>query len=111
MHDALVWADIPKLPDVNTVCWCGGTINNVAVDGGGQTHHYLVAHPELNTLKFGCFYHQDEPETSFHPSDYEMFHVGDSPAFLHYRTGYNWNRRSDDYHAQKTEWLKRRLAL
>ena len=111
MHDALVYADIPNLPDVNTICWCGGQVNGVAVDGGGQTHHYLEAHPEISTLKFGCFYHQDEPETPFHPSDYEIYQIGDNPAFLHYRTGYNWNHRSREYHEAKESWLKTRLAL
>jgi hypothetical protein len=111
MHDALVLADIPKLPDVKSICWCGGQINGVSVDGGGQTFHYLTAHPELSTLRIGCHYHQDDPGLGFHPTDFEMFHLEDVPAFLHYRTGYNWNGRSTEYHEVKTEWLKRTLAL
>lgn len=111
MHDALVLADMSRLPDPQDIFWWGSLVNGIATDIGGQTFFYLQNHPNLNPVLIQPAYCQDDPTLDFHPSEYEVFSVEEKPIALHYFRGSNWNRRSEDYHQKKTEWLKRRLAL
>jgi hypothetical protein len=111
MHDALVLADMSRLPEPETINWWGSLVNGIATDIGGQTYFYLKAHPELNPTLITPGYCQDNPELDFHPSEYEVFSVNGAPIALHYFRGSNWNYRSEEYHKLKTEWLKRSLKL
>lgn len=111
MHDSLLFANLKNLPDVQSINWCGGLINGIAVDGGGQTFHYLEAHPEIKKLGTGYHYVQDDAGLDFHPSDFEYYPLSGYEAFLHYRTGMNWNSRSQEYHERKTTWLRQQIGL
>lgn len=109
MHDALVLADISKLPDVETVNWCAGQINGVLVDGGGQTYHYLQGHPDLDLFRIRIEYPILPGRDAYPPPDYEMFGFGLQPEFLHYRSVSNWNHQPEHYHRDKIAWLKETL--
>jgi hypothetical protein len=111
MHDAMVLADMSKLPDPETIFWWGSRVNGILTDIGGQTFFYLKAHPDLNPTLIQQRFTEDDPTTEFHPSEYEVFSIADRPIALHYLRGSNWNYRSEIYHKQKTEWLKKRLSL
>lgn len=105
MHDAVVVANMQRLPEPEKINWCAGKINGVAVDGGGQTHFYLKSH-ELDFGYINIDYPVLPGRDAFPPPDYEMFRFGAEPEFLHYRTASNWNHMSDSYHREKTAWLK-----
>ena len=111
MHDALVLADMSRLPDANEINWWGSLVNGIATDIGGQTFFYLKNHPDLKVTHITPGYCQDDPTLDFHPSEYEVFSINDKPVALHYFRGSNWNYRPDEYHEKKTAWLKRRLNL
>jgi hypothetical protein len=111
MHDALVLADMKRLPDPGQINWWGGHVNNVITDIGGQTFFYFKAHPDLSPTFIQQRFVEDDPATDFHPSEYEVFSILDKPIALHYLRGSNWNYRPDSYHSAKTEWLKKRLNL
>jgi len=111
MHDALVLADMSRLPDPLSINWWGSLVNGIPTDIGGQTYFYLKNHPELEPTYITPWYHEDDPEVDFHPAEYEIFAIADQPIALHYFRGSNWNGRSEEYHRKKTEWLKKQLNL
>lgn len=111
MWPTFVIADMAKLPSPETLNWWCGQIENVPVDVGGHTYEYFQAHPELDILNVRRTHFIDSINGDFNPanpSNYDEFTLGDS-IVLHYRSGSNWNRRNDEYHRRKTEWLKRRI--
>ena len=111
MHDALVLADMSRLPDAKDIFWWGSLVNGISTDIGGQTYFYLKAHPELIPTYIQPHYYEDDPAVDFHPSEYEIFSINDRPIALHYLRASNWNYRSAEYHQRKTAWLKQRLNL
>ena len=111
MHDALVLADMPRLPEPEKVNWWGSLVNGIATDIGGQSFFYLKAHPELNPTLIQQWFRQDDPETDFHPSEYEVIAIDDKPIGIHYLRASNWNHRSEDYHVKKTAWIIKKLGL
>jgi hypothetical protein len=111
MHDALVLADMAKLPEAGSINWWGSMVNGANTDIGGQTFFYLQAHPKIKPTLIAPQYHEDDPNVDFHPAEYEIFAIDDKPIALHYFRGSNWNHRPAEYHRRKTEWLKRRLNL
>jgi hypothetical protein len=111
MHDALVLADMSRLPDPNQIIWWGSLVNGIATDIGGQTFFYFKNHPDLKITHITPGYCQDDPTLDFHPSEYEVFSIDGKPIALHYFRGSNWDRKSEQYHIKKTAWLHQRLAL
>jgi hypothetical protein len=116
--NAFVLADLKKLPEPETLDWYCGQINGVPVDVSGQTSQYLLAHPEIPKNYIRPSYKEFDDAVSFSPADYETFwighpHIADSTKkfALHYRSGSNWNRRTQEYHEAKTIWLKKQLGL
>jgi len=117
LWEALALLDMPRLPDAGAMSWwCGRLFPDrpgmlgVPVDCGGQTYHYLKAHPEVSVESIGVRHFPDDDSCPAHPADYHEFSLGEA-KFLHYRSGSNWNNRPDEYHRLKTEWLKRRLEV
>jgi hypothetical protein len=108
MHDALVLADMSRLPDAGTINWWGSDVNGIGTDIGGQTFFYLKAHPDLNPVLIAPWYRQDTPNADF---EHEILAVDNTPIALHYFRGSNWNQRPVEYHTKKTEWLKKKLNL
>ncbi len=111
MHDALLLADMSKLPDPDQINWWGSLVNGIATDIGGQTYFYFKNHPDLKTTFITPGYCQDDASLNFHPSEYEIFSINEKPIALHYFRGSNWDYKSQQYHELKTKWLHERLAL
>jgi len=94
--------------------WCGSLFPDypgmlgVPVDCGGQTYHYLKAHPEVDVESIGAGNVLDDDVCQAHPANYGEFSIGEA-RFLHYRGGSNWDSKPAEYHRLKTEWLKWRL--
>lgn len=109
--NALFLVDVSKLPNPKTLNWWWGDVDGVSVPTGGQTHRYLKENPGLDLARIRNVSVKDDPECDFHPSDYEIFLVEDSPTFLHYFAGSGWNGRSKQYHDSKTQWLKKKLGI
>jgi|SRR5579859_860415 len=112
MWDAFILADLDRIPAPETInLWCGG-VRGVPVDVGGQSAHYLEAHPDVPKLEMiGKHISEDSSCTTFAPANYEVFSFKGDADMLHYRSGSNWDHKSDAYHGAKTEWLKARLGL
>ncbi len=100
MWNALVLADLSKLPEKWNINWWCGIVGEHSVDVGGQTHFYLQAHPELSVMNIRPERIDDENETG-----YEFLWL-EHRRVLHYLRGSNWNGQSDGYHKEKTDWLK-----
>lgn len=102
MWEVLAVMDLSKLPSPESMNWYCGKVNGIPVDVGGQTCHYLQAHPDLRQLVFSgpVSYHMDS----------ELFMLEGKTIALHYRSGSNWNHKPAEFHQEKTEWLKRMLA-
>ena len=111
MWDALALLDLPRLPEVDKIDWWCGKINGTAVDVGGQTHNYLAAHPEIPKLLIQPNYTEFDDASGFRPADYETERFDGVEKFVHYRTGSNWNARTNEYHAAKSAWLWNKLNL
>jgi hypothetical protein len=111
MWDAFFLADLSRLPQPETLDWWGGKINGVAVDVGGQTSRYLAAHQYLRPLRIHTPFIPDDPDTNFHPTNYEQLFFNERLFGIHYRSGSNWNNFSAVYHEKKTKWLLEKLNL
>ena len=111
MHDALVLADMSRLPNPEQINWWGSFVNGIVTDIGGQSFFYLKAHPELNPTLIQQYFVPDDPTTDFHPSEYENISIDDKPIGIHYLRASNWNHRSPEYHTLKTKWLIEKLNL
>ena len=111
MHDALVLADMSKLPNPGGINWWGSEVNGIITDIGGQSFFYLQAHPELKPTLIQQRFTSDDPNTDFHPSEYEIISIDDKPFAIHYLRASNWNNRPKIYHEKKTAWLKKQLNL
>jgi len=99
-------------PNKNQINWWCGLYDGVPVDVGGLSAKYLIDNP---SLKKGLIYRscvQDDNSLDFHPSDYEYISLSDERYYsiLHYRSGSNWNLRSQEYHLNKTKWLKEQIS-
>lgn len=108
---------IPNKPLINFNC---GEVNNTPVDVGGQMHHYLKQTPDarvrfiqqdyvanhsqksIPTLLDMGFSHAMAEFIRANPPVVELYADG---AFVHYRAGTNWDRRSAGYHKSKTDIL------
>lgn len=108
MWPQLVLADMARLPEPETMNWWCGRVDGVPVDVGGQTYHYLQAHPNLDFFNFPRRHFPDCESCDFHPACYDEFYLNGATV-LHYRSGSNWNYMSSDYHQKKTAWVKRRI--
>ena len=111
MHDALVLADMSKLPNPEQINWWGSRVNGIDTDIGGQSFFYLKAHPELKPLLIEQRFIEDDTSVDFHPSEYEIILINNKPIGIHYLRASNWNYRSPEYHDLKTKWLIEKLNL
>jgi len=99
-------------PDKNTLNWWCGSINNEPVDVGGYSYYFLQ-NKNIKAKQIQFKHIQDDDNLNFHPSDYELISFTEFSllSFLHYRSGSNWNYRSQEYHLNKTKWLKEQIGL
>lgn len=103
MWEALVIANMDRLPVPETMNWFCGLVDGINVDVGGQTSQYIKDHPDVRRKHLQAERFNDGDETG-----YEMFYVDGVPV-LHYLRGSNWNKQSSEYHRLKTEWLKNKI--
>lgn len=121
MWEALMLADIPKLPDLTTLDWWPSVVEGVWTDTGGKTHYYLKAHPEIKLLEIGQSGCHDDATVDFHPARYSFFHLGEK-RLLHYYSGSRWctnmgvywnftQEQSEDYHRRKLIWTRGMVGI
>jgi len=96
----------------NTLKWWCGSINNELVDVGGHSYYFLQNKNIIkNHIHFKHYW--IDKNCNFDPADYELISIKENSliCFLHYRSGSNWNNRSNEYHNQKTLWLKQQIGI
>jgi hypothetical protein len=106
----LILANLAKLPDKQSINWWCGKVNGISVDVGGQTSEYLKNHKnEINIGGLTQHYYAEDINCNIQQINYETFSIDQINCILHYRAGSNWNRKDENYHRQKTIWLKSQL--
>ena len=111
MWPTFVVINMATLPDPQTLNWWCGRIEDVPVDVGGQSHWYFKSHPDLDVYyvkRLNSYYLNIEDQVPFSPSNYDEFYPA-GITVLHYRSGSDWDHKGIEYHAKKTEWLKKRI--
>ncbi len=127
----LIFMDMKTLPDIRSLTFNCGRVNNKPVDAGGQSYYYLRDHPEvkinyMNYFHAGQLYCDDCKKNSAamcnHNSDYltslgfddrliKLMHTAQNIEFfhnqsiIHYRGGTNWDSRPNHFHTNKTAAL------
>jgi hypothetical protein len=121
LWEVLMFINMAKLPEPETMSWWGGYIERTWMPDGGGSYLYLKAHPELNILEIESSGSEDDPTTDFHPSRYQFLKVGDKRAF-HYMAGCRWatdewgwhgllTESADEYHAKKLSWTRKLVGV
>ena|ERR1700722_1663397 len=126
----LVFLDMSKLPNKQSINFNTGRIDDEPVDAGGYTYFYLQNSPEVEVRYFSyaiaplymckkcvqahndyCTHNTadliangfDENQMKFArsgPLNCEFF---ERATFVHYRAGTNWDNKADNYHEVKTK--------
>ncbi len=123
--NGLAFFDMRTLPNKNLIDFNCGEVNRTPVDVGGQMHHYLKKTPDARVR----FMQQDYVANHASKSETELEHMGfSSPmvrfikanppvvelyehgAFIHYRSGTNWDGKPARYHMHKTHILQTLIA-
>lgn len=127
---ALAILDMSKMPNKRTLTFNCGEVDGHPIDGGGHSYYYIKNNPvqvrwmnhhysgnmlcenckstqqpvcQHNTAELSAHgFDEDQIQFLQHANDVEFFHKG---TFLHYRSGTNWNHKSEHYHRMKTEAL------
>lgn len=114
MWNGIVFADLNKLPEKESISWWVGYVNNVPVDVGGQSHFYLTKHKKnlkiIEMAPHHITYDEECSNFGFNPPNYEYIAFNGEYIILHHRGGSNWHGSSQDYIAKKFAWLKYRLS-
>ena len=121
--EPLLLADMPKLPNPETVVWWPTFVEGEWADTGGPTHYWLKAHPEIRLMRIGQSGCQDDPAVNFHPARYGFFHLdaeerrragvpaaGDKKVF-HYYSGSGWCQKDPGYHKKKLAWTRKLIGV
>lgn len=120
--EALLLADIPKLPSPETMLWFPGFVEGEWFDTGGPTYHWLKAHPEVKYLRLGETNIADDPALDFHPSRYQFFELPDGKKVFHYLSGSKWFtdmysyqnfsvEKSNEYHEKKLAFARKVIGV
>jgi hypothetical protein len=105
MWEGLVLIDMMCLPAPETINWWGGPVNGVITDIGGQTGHYLEAHPKLNMLRI------EEQHLTNDPHDGSLYRMEDKEGILHYRGASDWANKGTEYHRYKLKQMRERFGI
>ncbi len=127
----LIFMDMKTLPDIRSLNFNCGRVNDKPVDAGGQSYYYLHAHPEV-TVRYLQYFHagqlycdnckKNRAAMCTHNYDFlnskgfsdafiKLMHSAQNIEFfhnqniIHYRGGTNWDNKSKQYHTNKTEAL------
>lgn len=129
----IAFLDMRTLVDKEEINFNCGEVHGIPVDAGGYTHHYLEKHPQVALRLFGpsqsenlvcaaCKGHEGvctHNTQMLQESGYDPFQIAFlqeanqgveffiNGTFFHYRSGSNWNRKSQEYHDKKTESFNR----
>lgn len=127
----LTFFNMKTLPDIDTIDFNCGRINGTPVDGGGHSHFYLKAHPDIRINFFNLHYsptfrceqcrkiksstcthmRKELNEWGLYGDEAVYFEQSDNSQFmydqqfLHYRSGTNWENHNAQYIQQKTNAL------
>ena len=126
MGEDFVLADMPKLPNPETMNWFPAleTVEGRVTIFGGCTYYWLQAHPEIKWLEIPVVDSNfDDPNVDFHPARYQFFKLGDK-RILHYLSGSQVPCRqtkeghehvsiqeADEYHKKKIAWARRVIGI
>ena len=111
--------NIPNLPNIATFNVNCGRVNNIPVDAGGHSYHYLHDNPDIKAKYFAQSYprhfnsdellkkHFDQTAINFILSKPPNIEYMLDLCFLHYRGGTNWDHQSGAYHTNKTAILQK----
>lgn len=127
----LIFLNMKTLPDIKTLDFNCGRVNDKPVDAGGHSYYYLNEHPEL-VIKYVDYIHTGQlfcktckktnsalcnhntnslKEKGFDDAlikliqsapNIEFFHQN---SIIHYRGGTNWDNKSQRYHQNKIDAL------
>ena len=122
MWDALVLADMSKLPDPEAIVWLPSTVEGEWRDTGGPTYYWLKAHPEVKRLLLSDTHISDDSATDFHPSRYSFFNLPDGKRVFHYHSGSRWYtnmsaylnlsiEKSNEYHERKLAFTRKVIGI
>lgn len=114
--NGLVIFNMNTIPDKSSINFNCKKVEGVAVDVGGGLHPYFKAHPELKFNPIGNEYINQWTELSSRQEKHEevrlLYNMQPNNiefllnySFLHYRSGGNWDKRSNEYHENKTKIL------
>lgn len=129
----LAFLDMARMPNKKTISFDCGWIDNMEVDSGGYSYHYLKNNPEakvayMNELclsEYACQNYEIKAYDNIHTQSFEALkQLGYDPdmisfiksgptdmelflngTFLHYAGSCNWARQSAGYHASKSQIL------
>lgn len=114
----LVILNMKTLPNIKTLNFNCGRVNNTPVDAGGHSYDYIHDNPTVRVKAVSQFYPPNfKPEeltvelfTTYkldtkaihflleNPANIEFLYDG---CFFHYRGGTNWDRKSPEFHIRK----------
>lgn len=117
LWNGLMFLNMNTLPDKRSLNFNCGIVEGQHVDTAGFTYYYFQQHPEVKVAVIPHYYidkwttlteDQNRFQSiaylySLHPDNIEFML---DHTFLHYRSGGNWDQRSVEYHARKTQILK-----
>ena len=112
--NGIVFLDMRRLPNKRTLNFNCGTVEDETVDVGGYTYYYFQQNPTVAYKMMNGLYMKRRAYKSLpsnldssvkkflrrKPDNIEFFI---DFAFLHYRSGANWNKKSSKYHEKKTK--------
>lgn len=129
----MVFCDLTKMPDRETLSFNCGLINDVPVDAGGFSYFYLHNHPELSVKRIHhalrspfewckdceaanitpCLHNTNllmqvgctEAQIAFIHSGPMSCEFFERTTFFHYRGGTNWDNQTKEFHNRKTDLL------
>ncbi len=114
----LVMLNMKTLPQIKTLSFNCGRVNNAPVDAGGHSYYYIHDNPKVRVKYISQFYPPNfKPEeltvpllTTYKLDQKAIDFIHANPlnieflcdaCFFHYRGGTNWDRQSPDFHARK----------
>lgn len=107
MWNGIVYLNLAKLPNKETLNWWCGFVEGEPVDVGGHTYYYLQKYKnQLKTASFVQHYVGEDPECDFSPANYEYFALKvDGRTIIHFRSGSFWDKKPPGYYEKKSRWL------
>lgn len=132
----LTFLNTKTMPNKRTLNFNCGRVEGRSIDAGGHSYYYLKNNPQVKVHyvdhnfsdelrcadckrfnKSYCVHNTerlvlagfDKDQIQFLQSVHDVEFYCDN-TFLHYRCGSNWDYKSQQYHAQKTEALRRYIS-